>query len=255
MFNFLKKNPKIEFVSLIPSVAQIMPIIPAAEVKRSWLKKAAEDYKKLRQMKPVLNEKEASITRCPGIAKINREGWVQRTWQDIYIKTNGDGVSFSGNTAIDQQTYYNDHNLLEPKYVSYHHESQYGVYNQSKNTLRTVIKIASPWIVYIPKGYYLISMPIPFSDRNEFTAATGILDCDDGPNVINVQLFWHVLDGEVHIPAGTPIAQYILVKKEKKNFINRESNKDDIYNMNLRANAISNRFVGFYNSLKGFKFK
>ena len=45
MFNWFKKKPKIEFVSLFPEITQIMPIVPAGKIKFNWTKSAIEDWK------------------------------------------------------------------------------------------------------------------------------------------------------------------------------------------------------------------
>lgn len=252
---FKRKDPKIEFVSLLPEVAQIMPIEPAKNIKYDWLKRAREDYSNQRKADPEPTHKVSHITRCPGISSINRQGWVQRAWQDISIRTNGDGTSFDWITPINQKTVDCDHNW-KWQYVDFHPESLYGQYKRQNNTtLKTVIKIQSPWMVYIPKGYYLMSMPIPYSDRHEFTAATGLLDPDYGPNFLNVQIFWHVLDGEVHIPAGTPLCQYILIKKDKFDSDVRAYEQKDLDNLRLRANTMDNRWIPNYNPLKNIRWK
>ena len=64
--------------------------------------------------------------------------------------------------------------------------------------------------MYVPKGYRLLSMPVAYSDTNAFTAATGLLN--EGIEALNVQLYWHNLNGETFVKKGTPICQYILIK-------------------------------------------
>lgn len=254
MFKFFKKDPKLEFVSIIPSVTQIMPIEPSKSVSRSWLRKVVRDFKQQLKNNPKPRHCITNISRCPGISKIMKNGWIQKTWTDITIQTNGDGVGFNWTSSIDQQDLALNHNINMP-YVSYHPHNMYGDYNPSKNSLKSIIKIFSPWIVYIPKGYYLLSMPIPYPDMHEFTAAIGLLDCDDGPNFLNVQLFWHELNSEVFIPAGTPLAQYVLVKKEKIDYNIREYNDNDIYNLRLKSNSKDNKFIPNYKNWKGLKWR
>ena len=41
----LKPQSKVEFVSLLPEVTEIMPIIPASKQQYNWVKKAYENYK------------------------------------------------------------------------------------------------------------------------------------------------------------------------------------------------------------------
>ena len=254
MFNFFKKNPQIEFISLNPALTQLMPIEPAKKVNRDWLKKAIFDLKKQLKDDPTPKNFITNVSKCPGIIGVMKNGWIQKSWMDLFITTNGDGTTFKWTSAIDQKGQNFGHDLNDD-YLSWHPPELYCNYNPNKNTLRSIVKICSPWLVYIPKGYYLISMPIPYSDRQEFTAAIGLLDPDDGPNFLNVQLFWHELEKEVFIPAGTPLQQYFLIKKETIDFSIREFNKNDIDNVKLKRVAKDNRFIPSYKDWKGFKFK
>ena len=231
-----------------------MPIEPAKNVSREWLKNVVRDFKKELKDNPTPQHWITNVSKCPGIIGVMKNGWIQKSWMDVVIKTNGDGVSFHWTSSIDQKDQNFGHDLND-HYVAWHPPEMYCDYNPNKNTLRSIVKICSPWLVYIPKGYYLISMPIPYSDRQEFTAAIGLLDPDNGPNALNVQLFWHELDKEVFIPAGTPLQQYFLIKKEVVDFEMREFNKDDIYNLKLKSIAKDNRFLPNYKNWKGFKFK
>jgi len=246
------KKPKLEFVALLTEVAQIMPILPASKHQWQWAKDALENYKKEKDNNKT--NRFTHVSRCPGILGITKSGWIQRAWQDIVIETNGDGKSFKWKTPINQAVTDSDNNW-KWDYVSHHPEELFGLYNPDKNCLQTIIKIQSPWMVYIPKGYYLMSMPLPYPDRHEWTAATGFLDPDYGPNFLNVQMFWHNLNGQTVIPAGTPLCQYILVKKQSVETIVRECNNNDIDNLRLRASAIDCKYQSNYTILKDLKWK
>lgn len=253
MFNFLRK-PKLEFVSLLPEVAQLMPIEPSKNVSYKWVKEALSDYKKITNTEEPITNKLTHISRCPGINQINKTGWVQRSWQDIAIETNGDGSSFNWATPIDQSKVDADHTWTWP-YVNQHPEDLYAKFNNDPKSLKTIIKIQSPWMVYIPKGYFLLSMPIPYPDNKDFTASIGLLDPDFGPNFLNVQVFWHNLNGVTKIPAGTPLCQYILIKKNNIEASVRAYNDDDIDNLRLRAATIDNQWLSNATKLKTYKWK
>lgn len=251
--NLFKRNKeKVEFVSLLPEVAQTMPIIPASKQQWKWAKEALENYKKVKEENQTTRF--THVARCPGILGITKTGWIQRAWQDIVIKTNGDGISYEWQTPINQSIIDSDH-TWRWDYVSHHYEDLFGIYNPDKKCLKTVIKIQSPWMVYIPKGYYLMSMPLPYPDRHEWTAATGLLDPDYGPNFLNVQMFWNNLEGETVIPAGTPLCQYMLVKKHDVEGVVRSYEKRDIENLRLRATAIDCKYQSNYTMLKDLKWK
>ena len=254
MLNFFKKKSKLEFVSLIPELTQLMPIESTKDVKFKWVKSALADYKKQKADNPNMTERFTHIARCPGINQIQRTGWIQRAWQDIAIKTDGSGDGFGWLSAVDQQRTDVDHNWKWP-YMGHHPKELYSQFNHDGRSLKSILKVQSPWMVYIPKGYYLLSMPIPYPDNHDFTATIGFLDGDYGPNFLNVEMFWNNLDGVTIIPAGTPLCQYILVKKDEVDVEVREYQQRDIDNIRLRASTIDNQWISNSSKLKTYIWK
>lgn len=252
MLNFIKKffyKPQIRFVCLLPEVAKTMPITRASKVTFNWFKTAAENFKRQREMADV-GVSIKHIARCPGIITISKNGWIQKSYQDIIIATNGDGTSFRWQTPINQAGLKPGHEWVYD-YVSQHDDNTIAPYNTLKpDTLRTTIKIQSPWVVYIPKGYYLLFCPIPYPDDNRFTAACGILDGDQGPNFLNVQLFWHCLNSKEIIPAGTPLAQYFLIKKEDITETVAGFSVAEVEDLQLRRMTLESQFLPSYSKLK-----
>lgn len=248
MLNFFKK-PKLKFVSLIPEVAKQMPIEPANKISFKWAKAMIDSMKESKAQTPP-GTAFRHVARCPGIALVSRTGWVQRNYQDIYIKTDGSG-GFSWKTPLDQSTLINDHEFKFP-YVGHHSGNMTEPFGILKpHTMPTVVKIQSPWVVSVPKGYYLLCMPIPYSDDNRFTASVGLIDGDAGINFLNVQLFWHVLNGEEVIPAGTPLAHYFLIKKEKVDAEVSAVDSSTLDELRLRRLVLDSQFIQSYSKLKG----
>jgi hypothetical protein len=150
-------------------------------------------------------------TKCPAIFSIMGTGWILKSYIDFSIKTNGDGSSFIARFREDTSKFNNVRNF--GTYVKNHPPEQLFDFKPTGiPTLKSVLKIHSPWMVDIPEGYSLLMMPVPYSDETRFTAATGLLK---GKQVLNIQMYWHCLNSEEHIPAGTPLNQMILVKDEK----------------------------------------
>lgn len=239
MFNIFK-NPKLTFTCIIPEVAKMMPIEPANKVQYNWSNKMLAS---LRDNKNSIRPGEIlkHVARCPGIAQIARTGWIQKSYQDIYIKTDGTG-GFEWRTPIDQLSMISYPDIQFP-YVSHHDASNTEPYGFLPNdTLKTVIKIQSPWLVYVPKGYSLLCLPIPYNDDTRFTASFGVIDGDGGVVNLNVQLFWHVLQGEEVISAGTPLAQYILIKKQKIKVEVTEADQNTVKDFRARLLSIGNQF-------------
>lgn len=240
------KKQKVTFICTAPGVESIMPIIPAKEYKHAWIVRAQQDFAKCRKEKNFGTSPENHTVKCPGIVTLQKQGWILRTWQDICIETYGDGHKFTWNSAVDQTKL----DPLTGSYVGHHASEQYATYmeNWDPNTLKTVIKIQSPWLCLIPKGHYLLEIPVPYLDDNRFIAVPGMFDCDLGYAPLNVQLLWRVKEGKAVIKAGTPIAQYILVPKEKIDFEIKTHGKSDMLLFGKLLNQF--RFVRNYSEIK-----
>jgi hypothetical protein len=221
------KKPTIEFYSIIPEIATLAPIVPASTIPSVVLRKAADEYLRDKKRPEFEHEKYHNTARCSGINAFVNQGWVITAWQDITITTNGDGKSFTWATPIDQTVLENGE--LAGQMVDGHPEGQYADYiGGIPNSLNSVIKINTPWRCKIPDGYYLQMTPLPWTDEKRFTAAIGMLMNDYGAVPLNVQIFWHVLNGTETIKAGTPLAQYILVKKDQPELVVRKANESDV---------------------------
>ena len=184
-----------------------MPLIPAKEVNFKWIDKAREYYKN--------GDHSKKTTSCPGIFSVIHTGWIHRTYMDITVKTFGDGERVETTTQMDQLRATQQGRFIG-EYVEFHPPYQFEDFRDSPpNSLKTVIKIQTPWFVDIPKGYSLLMMPIPYNDDTRFTAATGLLK---GKNYLNVQLNWHCLNSTEVIKAGTPINQMVLIKDEPDDY-------------------------------------
>ena len=197
----------IKFYCLLPGIEKIMPLVPAKAVDFKWVKQAREFYKTANHSK--------ETTSCPGIFSLLNTGWIHRTYMDVTVETFGDGERVQTTTQMDQ--------LRTPpqgkwigEYVHFHTPQQLNGFREDvHNTLKTIIKIQTPWFVDIPKGYSLLMMPVPYNDDTRFTAAAGLLR---GKNFLNVQLHWHCLNSTEVIKAGTPINQMVLIKDEPDDY-------------------------------------
>jgi hypothetical protein len=240
--------PELKFVCLIPEVAKTMPIVSAGKINYNWFRNATDVFKQ--QKENTRGQSLRHVARCPGIISVSKSGWIQRSYQDIAIGTNGTGVGFDWNTPIDQSKLETGHEW-NYSYISHHDDSVLAAYNNLKpHTLKTTIKIQSPWVVYVPSGYQLLCVPIPYPDDNRFTAAIGTLDGDQGPNFLNVQIFWHSLQGKEVIPAGTPLVQYFLVKKEEVKVTVEQFTESILEDLRIRRMTLESQFLPSYSKLK-----
>jgi hypothetical protein len=232
-------RPKVEFLNEIPGVAELMPIIPAKELRHPWVNRAVLDFAKVRENPQWRHTKTVHTARCPGIFSLQRHGWVLRTWQDIEIMTTGDGHTCAWRAA----------SSIGGDAVSFHPPKDLADYFEQwpENTLRNVLKINTGWRCVVPKGYYLMEMPIPLADEARFTAVPGYFSHEYGPAPMNVQLLWQVKQGSVLLPAGTPIAQYILVPKDQPEMVCRDADPKELRLSKLYEES---KFVKNYNEVK-----
>ena len=244
LFNYA---PTVRFVSLMPEVTQLMPIVRSAEARPKWLRKALDDYKNLRSDPQYVMQPNLHITRCPGIFNLYRSGWVMRTWQDMTIKTNGDGESFEWRTPINQAAL----SVETGEMGGYHPHHQLLRYTGDyPDSLRNILKVHTPWRCIVPDGYYLLEMAVPYGDDKRFTTLMGVYDRENGVAPMNVQFLWHCLNSEELIPAGTPIAYYLLVPKDQVDFTVEDA--DDEFRMKDKLTKLA-KGCAFHGTLRDIK--
>jgi hypothetical protein len=215
------KKSWIRFYSLEPGVTDLYPIITAHSLKRKW-------------MEPEVRKKKCPFTgiisssNCPGITNIAHAGYILVAPADFVITTNGDGYSFNWETSYIFKKGMNG-------YISLHDGKQTEpLLNNSETTLKQVVKVETPWRCKASDDVLILQMPVAYNNESRFTAATGIMD-PRYSHVMNIQLFWHVMNGETFIKAGTPLAQFIPMSRKYFNLNNFETIVDSAgeveYNM------------------------
>jgi hypothetical protein len=206
----------LKFKCLLPEIKE--PYIVKTSIKDyKWFKEALKDLNKNK------HKVKTHTARCPGIINYLNYGWVQKTYQDIIIKTNGDKETIMYSTPFKQEE--SKFGKYIGAYVHYHSADELYKYQKFReDCIKPLVKIHSPYIVEVPKGCWLLRLPLAYPDDNRFTAAIGFLD---GKNFLNVQLFWHRLNSEEYIKRGTPLCQYVLVPKcEIKTTLEKGNLKD-----------------------------
>jgi hypothetical protein len=205
------KTPKIEFISRSPEVAKLMPIVEAKDVKHAWVSAMLSDFAEQRATPDYGLRKSMHTARCPAIYKVIRTGWVLRTWQDVVVEMNGTRSSISWWSAMDQSKEIpNCGNALEahPREAFVKHMKHWD------GALDVILKVQTPWMVRIPRGYTLLEMPVALADEDRFEALPGMVDSSSGLVPLNPQMKWKKSEGKFLISAGTPLAQYVLIKNE-----------------------------------------
>jgi hypothetical protein len=235
------RKQKLIFHSSIEGMEKIMPIIPSKNYRHGWKTDAIAEFNE--NKKDILN-KASSMARCPGINLIQKQGWIVRSWQDVVIETNEENEQISWCTPIDQKSL--EHN----DFISFHSKEMFKhIKNYPLHTVKSVIKFNTGWKCKIPRGYILYQLPIAHNDENRFTTISGCYTCDTGIATLNVPVYWHILDGKVHLPAGTPLCQLILVPDQTYDY---EISKLDSSEIRATYLALNNQFVSYYNNIKQY---
>lgn len=199
MKNPFKKTPWVRFYSLERYVKDLYPVIPTSSIKRNW---NTDEVKK--NVCPLSGKQSSS--NCPGIKQYSRMGWTLVAPADFVITTNGDGQTFKWEVPH----LFNGNN----SYISEHiPEQTIPIMDRPGDTLKTVIKVETPWRIRASDDVVLLQSHVHWNNEYRFTSATGILDPRYALQA-NVQLFWHVLEGDVCVKAGTPLVQYIPIPRK-----------------------------------------
>ena len=76
------------------------------------------------------------------------------------------------------------------------------------------LKFINPWRIKVPAGYsVLFTHPLSRPDL-PFTCFSGMVDCDRFDTTINFPFTLTGTPGEHHLPAGTPIAQLVPLRRD-----------------------------------------
>lgn len=97
--------------------------------------------------------------------------------------------------------------------VEQHHPAQIGAPAAPfESTLP--LKFVNPWRVKVPAGYsVLFVQPLSRPDL-PFTCFSGFVDCDRFDTTVNLPFAWTGPVGDHVLPAGTPIAQMIPIRRD-----------------------------------------
>jgi hypothetical protein len=209
MFNLFQK-PVFKFYSRIPGVLDSFPIVPSKTIRPSWVRSVVDAYKKQTEdVSNYGNRQLTSIAKCPGIIDLAKQGWIVRSWFDFIIRTDGpSNIAWKVPPTFPPSVLVDDFTTDPIRFMSLTDpELKIPLPPQ---TCHAIVKIATPWIVDIPKGWNLLMLPISYPDDTRFQCSTGILR--PGLHVeVQPQVFWNVTQGEELVKAGTPLCQLIPI--------------------------------------------
>ena len=210
---FRKKKPIARFFSLHPAVHTLHPITKADKLDRTWTVEERDDYRERLKKCPVgkliqgQHHEVSSIGRCPAINHIMRTGYIVYAPADFKVHTNGDGHTILFTTT--------PFNPPSSDYVVLHETevTKWLMDSTKDSTVDQVVKINTTWRVQADDDVVFLQTKVPFVNETRFTAVSGILDPRTAYEV-NVQLFWHLMEGDTTVRAGTPLCCYIPISRK-----------------------------------------
>ncbi len=213
MFSFFKKKKSwVRFYSLDPNVAIAYPVINSGETDRDW-----NGLGNTKRNRP--EQGKQTVLNCPAIKQITNTGYVLCAPADFIIKTGPNIENLSWETPFlfkresDKYTFGGT-----DYYISWHSPAQTEpllpreIPSTNKPHLHSAVKVETPWRVKASDDIVLLQIPVTYNNEQRFTAAVGIVD-PKYMHAVSVQLFWHVLEGEELVRAGTPLVQYIPISR------------------------------------------
>lgn len=209
-----------------------------------WRQDSAKRWKELSQIYDADNH--VGTLRCSGITQLTQVGWLLTAWHDFVIRTNGDGKSVEWivpNKSV-------SHALGNADPITRFHPHQYADLDGAHlpaQTVKSLVKVHTPWRFRITPGWGLLMLPLEYTSEARFTAAIGIVNHRHADQ-LNPVLYWHVMNGETLVKAGTPLCQLVPIPLTPtpavvRSITNRDMFFERMYALAYRGTWARNRKV------------
>lgn len=211
---------KIVFTKTIGAVSDDYIPVPSSSCLPEWYKKT-QSYVGNAKTPDSLGMTNATIKKCIPVFDILTSGYIIPTYCDLFVKKNQDGFL----------EYIPSDNTLGA--ISFHATVQ-APYHPNMNNY-PYPKFSNPWSIKTPPGWSCLFLPPVHSTNSFFTILEGFVDTDKYSAPVNFPFVLNDINFEGLIPAGTPMAQVIPVKRESwKMVIGDEKNINE-------SNSITNK--------------
>jgi hypothetical protein len=209
---FKKKTSWVRFYSLDQNVATIYPVIESKITERDWNEAANIERNRPEQGRQI-------VLNCPAIKQIVNTGYVLCAPADFVIKTGPTHEHLSWEAPFMFKRHSDKYTFSGADYyVSWHSPAQTEplipreIPNSDRQNLHAAVKVETPWRIKASDDIVFLQIPVSYNNEARFTAAVGVVD-PRYMHAISVQLFWHVLEGETLVRAGTPLVQYVPISR------------------------------------------
>lgn len=148
-----------------------------------------------------------NVKTCPSFPDYFSMGFVLPMWADTVLKFSEKEGRWSWTCG----------NGDSPFTIDFHGQEQFLQHAPAKfqgTKASLVFKFISPWHVRTPQGYSVLQLPMYYHFNNDFSVMPGVIDTDVY-HFMNQQVMYHGDGKEVFIPRGTPLVQYVPIRREK----------------------------------------
>lgn len=226
---------KYEFWTTVPGLETLYPVTPISDLTIPWISNSRQYIQGRVKALGTLDKSAAHL--CSGIKGATSYGWIVQSCFDLLIETNGDGCTFKW-ILPEMVCHYIPGELVG----SFDNQIFGNFVELPPQSLKTIVKINSPWRFSAPAGKGLMYVPLQYHNENRFTSTVGYLDPKIG-NQLNAVLFWHVLNGTTLIKAGTPLFQIIPIDLEMPGFEVRRASEKELEYTKVRDIVLTNTFT------------
>lgn len=186
------KQQEIQFSKVLDEVAEEYKPQPSSRFIPEWYKKIEPRF--LKEQTP---ESTPTIKKCIPVLDAITAGYIIVSPCDVYVSIK-EGEPYYNSTIM---------NLIQ-----FHPRKQ--AYNHPLANEYQFPKWINPWAIKTPKGYSCYFKPPAHNPNPWFEILEGFVDTDNYYASVNFPFVLKNPQQECLIPAGTPIAQVIPIKRE-----------------------------------------
>jgi hypothetical protein len=242
-----KKNVEVVFTTDVPGLIEDIKSHPqpTKNFYPSWWTNMPTTI--VTSFNTLIKETALTAKTCPSFFQLFNEGYVIPAWCDmtfVYDKTTDQYAWQTGKTGsiFEMSTHSNFQFIDHANYLFQNKQASF------------IFKADSPWKIFTPKGYSCFQLPLFYHFNNDWTVLPGILNSDVFHN-INIQIAYFGDKTEVYIKKGTPLTQYVILKRNKYKTIIRNSTSLDTYKVLSSINRVfSKKKGGYFNLLQESNF-